>query len=101
MTRTVIPSRSATVASATPAPTADAAMMLCPHAWPIGADADDEVATAEGRVERRRQVRDPRPHVEPAAFEQFGDLRDAAELLEREFGFAVDRMGQRYQIGLD
>ena len=33
-TRTVMPSSSATRANPIPAPTADAAMMLCPQAWP-------------------------------------------------------------------
>ena len=64
-TRTVRPRSSATEASARPAPTAVAAMMLWPQAWPISGSASYSAHTATTRspvpaagLERGRQVVD-------------------------------------------
>ena len=53
-TRTVSPSSSATPARASPAPTAVAAMMLCPQAWPTPGRASYSAQTAS--------TKGPEPH---------------------------------------
>ncbi len=105
------PSSSATSASASAVPTADAAMMLWPQACPMPGSASysaqipiDQRATAVVGPERGVQAAGCLRDLEAAVGDQRLRLRAAAVFGEREFGFGVDRVRQldagRHGVGV-
>src|SRR2546430_9288855 len=103
-TLTVRPMSSATRAAAMPAPTAMAAIRLCPQAWPmpgeavvLGAQGQVERPRAGARHERRREASDTALDGEAGGVEGFGAPGGGALLLEGQLGMGVDAVAQRDQ----
>ena len=101
MTLTVMPRSSASGARARAAPTADAAMMLWPHAWPMPGRASYSAqmlrtsgplpAVATNAVGRSAT---PASTVKPASFEGLRAPPARLLLLEAQLGVGVDPVAQ-------
>ncbi len=110
-TRTVRPSSSATPASPMPAPTAEAAMMLWPQAWPTPGRASYSAHTAStigpepiSAVKAVGMPEVPAGHREPSGLESVRRPCAGPLLLERRLRMGVDGVAeadQRGQVGVD
>ena len=105
-TRTVMPSSSATRASPSPAPTADAAMMLCPQAWPTPGRASysAQMATTSGPdpISALKAVGRPATPVvtaKPAGGQRLRRPGAGPVLLEGGLGMVVDGVAEPDQLG--
>ncbi len=107
MTLTVSPTSSATRAAASPAPTAIAAIMLWPQAWPMPGrlSYSAQIAMCSGPEPARATKAVGRSHTprftsKPAADEALREPEGGALLLEADLGMGVNAMAQRQQIAL-
>ena len=101
ITVTVRPASSATLAAAIPAPTAIAAMMLWPQAWPIagqaivlGANRDVQRARAGARANAVGRSQMPRSTLKPAPSSDLAEPAACFLFFEAQFRMGVDAMAE-------